>query len=484
MAGHSGRRSAGTRTVGAMRFEPHNYQRYCITRIIQDPNLALFLDMGLGKTVITLTAVCDLVYNRFRVGRCLVIAPKKVAEDTWTREQSKWDHLRMLKVLPVLGSRGKRIRALNSPGNVYVINRENVTWLVDYYRNDWPFDMVVIDESSSFKSHRAKRFRSLKNIRGHIARLLELTGTPSPNGLTDLWAQMYLLDGGERLGRTVTEYRNTYFSPAARNATAIFSYEPLEGAAERIQERIRDICISLSAKDYLELPERIDNIRYVRLDAKARKAYTEMEREKILELGDTVLDAGSAAVLSGKLLQLANGAVYHTRVVSAGDAVTECREVAEVHGNKVEAFLELLEELSGKHVLVFYNFQHDLSRLKGALADSGLRTGELRGPGDIAAWNEGRTDVLFAHPASVAYGLNLQDGGSDVIWFGLNWSLELYQQANARLHRQGQRHTVYIHHLVVADSVDEDVVSALQKKGDCQLALLEALKARVEKYRA
>ncbi|GFI69956.1 hypothetical protein IMSAG249_01781 [Lachnospiraceae bacterium] len=465
-----------------MKFEPHNYQRYCITRIIQDKALALFLDMGLGKTAITLTAVNDLIFNRFTVSRCLVIAPKKVAEDTWTREQSKWDHLRLLKIQPVLGAKNKRLRALNSPGSVFVINRENVPWLVDYYRNDWPFDMVVIDESSSFKNHQSKRFKALKNIRGHISRIVELTGTPSPNGLTDLWAQVYLLDGGARLGRTLTEYRNNYFFPSSRNATTIFSYEPRAGADEKIRDLIRDICISLSAKDYLELPERIDNIRYVRLDAKAQRAYDEMERERILELPDAVLDAGSAAVLSGKLLQLANGAVYHLAERTEGGRTREERTAVEIHGNKVEAFLELVEELNGKHALVFYNFQHDLERLEKALAGTKLAVRELRDGADISDWNAGSIDILFAHPASVAYGLNLQEGGSNVIWFGLNWSLELYQQANARLYRQGQKHTVYIHHLVVAGSVDEDVMAALQKKGDCQTALLEALKARVEKY--
>ncbi len=465
-----------------MRFIPHDYQRYCITRIIQEEAVALFLDMGLGKTVITLTAVCDLVFNRFLVGKCLVVAPKKVAEDTWTREQGKWDHLRMLKVQPVLGAKAKRIRALNSPGNVFVINRENVPWLVDYYRNDWPFDMVVIDESSSFKSHQAKRFKSLKNIRGHIRRLVELTGTPSPNGLTDLWAQVYLLDGGKRLGRTITEYRNNYFFPASRDAHTIFSYEPRPGAQEAIQERIRDICISLSAKDYLSLPGRIDNIRYVQLDAKAQRAYREMEREKVLELPEGVLDAGSAAVLSGKLLQLANGAIYHTREIVAGDEVSTAREVAEIHDNKLEGFMELLEEIDGKPVLVFYNFQHDLVRIKRALIKSKRTVRELKTPADIADWNAGRIDVLLAHPASVAYGLNLQEGGSDIVWFGLNWNLELYQQANARLHRQGQEHTVYIHHLLAAGTVDEDVMGALQRKGDSQAALLEALKARVDRY--
>ena len=465
-----------------MRFVPHDYQRYCITRIIQEEALALFLDMGLGKTVITLTAVCDLIFNRFLVSRCLVIAPKKVAEDTWTREQDKWDHLNLLKIQPVLGAKEKRIRALNSPGNIFVINRENVPWLVDHYRNDWPFDMVVIDESSSSKSHQAKRFKALRNIRRHIRRLVELTGTPSPNGLTDLWAQLYLLDGGQRLGRTLTEYRNNYFVPASRNATTIFSYEPLPGANEKIQEQIRDICISLSAKDYLSLPDRIDNVRYVQLDARARRAYEEMERERILELPDGALDAGSAAVLSGKLLQLANGAVYHTKETVVDDHVTEEREVVQIHDNKLEGFLELLEELGGKHALVFYNFQHDLERIHRVLAKTKLAVRELKGTADIAEWNAGRIDILLAHPASVAYGLNLQEGGSDVIWFGLNWNLELYQQANARLHRQGQKHTVYIHHLLAAGTVDEDVMSALRRKGDCQAALLEALKARVDKY--
>lgn len=465
-----------------MRFVPHDYQRYCITRIIQEEALALFLDMGLGKTVITLTAVCDLIFNRFLVSRCLVIAPKKVAEDTWTREQDKWDHLNLLKIQPVLGAKEKRIRALNSPGNIFVINRENVPWLVDHYRNDWPFDMVVIDESSSFKSHQAKRFRALRNIRRHIRRLVELTGTPSPNGLTDLWAQLYLLDGGQRLGRTLTEYRNNYFVPASRNATTIFSYEPLPGANEKIQELIRDICISLSAKDYLSLPDRIDNVRYVQLDAKAWRAYEEMERERILELPDGALDAGSAAVLSGKLLQLANGAVYHTKETVVDDHVTEEREVVQIHDNKLEGFLELLEELGGKHALVFYNFRHDLERIHRVLAKTKLAVRELKGTADIADWNAGRIDILLAHPASVAYGLNLQEGGSDVIWFGLNWNLELYQQANARLHRQGQKHTVYVHHLLAAGTVDEDVMSALRRKGDCQAALLEALKARVDKY--
>ncbi|MGN0472234.1 MAG: SNF2-related protein [Lachnospiraceae bacterium] len=461
-----------------MRFIPHNYQRYCIHRMIQEPALALFLGMGLGKTVTTMTVINDLKYNRFLTNRCLVIAPKKVAEDTWTREQAKWDHLHLLRVIPVLGSLQKRIRALATPGDVYVINRENVPWLVDYFRNDWPFDTVVIDESSSFKSHQAKRFKALKSIRSHIRRIYELTGTPSSNGYMDLWAQMYLLDEGQRLGRTITEYRNTYFCAASRNATTIFSYEPLPGAEEIIQRQIQDICISLSAQDYLELPDRIDNTRYVKLDARAQKAYDEMEKQRILEFGDSVLDAGSAAVLSNKLLQIGNGAVY-----VPDPEQPDRKMVQEIHNNKIEAFMELIEELNGEHALVFYNFQHDLERLKDALSRTKLRVGELLTSSDIADWNAGKVDILLAHPASAAYGLNLQDGGHNVVWFGLNWSLELYQQANARLHRQGQKEKVFIHHLVVSGSVDEDVMNALGRKGDCQEALLEALKARIEKYR-
>ncbi len=461
-----------------MKFTPHNYQRYCINRMIQEPALALFLGMGLGKTVTTMTVINDLKYNRFLIRRCLVIAPKKVAEDTWTREQAKWDHLHLLRVVPVLGSLQRRIKALASPGDVYVTNRENVPWLVDYYRNDWPFDAVVIDESSSFKSHQAKRFKALKSVRPHIERIYELTGTPSSNGYMDLWAQIYLLDGGIRLGRTITEYRNSYFCAGSRNATTIFRYDPLPGAEEIIQSRIQDICISLSAEDYLELPDRIDNIRYIKLDAKAQKAYDEMEKQRILEFGDTILDAGSAAVLSNKLLQIGNGAVY---VQDPMDP--DRKNVVEVHDNKIEAFMELVEELNGEHALVFYNFQHDVERIEKALVKTKLRVGELRTSADIADWNAGKIDILLAHPASAAYGLNLQEGGHHVIWFGLNWSLELYQQANARLHRQGQEQKVFIHHLAVVGSVDEDVMDALKAKGDSQTALLEALKARVDKYR-
>ncbi len=455
-----------------MKFIPHDYQRYCINRLLTDRALGLFLDMGLGKTVITLTAVNDLRYNRFLVKKALVIAPKKVAEDTWTREAQKWDHLSMLRVVPVLGAAARRIRALNSPGDVYILSRDNVAWLVEYYRNNWPFDMVIIDELSGFKSHRAKRFRSLNLVRGHIKRIVGLTGTPAPNGLIDLWAQIYLLDGGKRLGRTITEYRDQYFSPDARNREQIFSYAPLPGSGDIIQKRIGDICISLSAKDYLQLPERIDNVVYIQMDAKARSGYTEFEKKMLLQVDDATLDAGSAAVLTGKLLQYCNGAVYG-----------EDGKAVELHGCKLEALKEIVEASQGKPVLVFYNFRHDRERILGVLGRGRHRIGELKSPDAISRWNNREIDVLLAHPASAAYGLNLQTGGSTIVWFGLNWSLELYQQANARLYRQGQKDKVIIHHLVAAGCMDERVMEALKEKGATQDSILGVLKARIREIR-
>lgn len=455
-----------------MEFKPHDYQRYCISRLINEPVLGLFLDMGLGKTVITLTAVNDLRFNRFAISKALVIAPKKVAEDTWVRETKKWDHLKLLRVIPVLGTQQKRVRALNTPGDVYVLSRDNVQWIVDYYRNSWPFDMVIIDELSSFKNHQAKRFKKLNMVRGHIQRMVGLTGTPAPNGLIDLWAQMYLLDRGTRLGRTITQYRNDYFTPGSRSRETVFSYEPLPGAEEQIKTNIQDICISLSAKDYLQLPERIDNTIYVKLDAKARKAYDEMEKNLLLEVDEDTIDAGTAAVLSNKLLQICNGAVYN-----------EDKQAVEIHENKLEAFKELIEAAQGKPVLVFYNFQHDRERILRCLNKSKLRIGELKSPATIEEWNTGGLDILLAHPASAAYGLNLQAGGSIIVWYGLNWSLELYQQANARLYRQGQKENVIIHHLVVEDSRDQDVMEVLGNKQATQDSLLESLKARVKKIK-
>jgi SNF2 family DNA or RNA helicase len=425
-----------------------------------------------GKTAITLTAINDLRFNRFAVHRVLVIAPKKVAEATWSKEAAKWDHLKHLRISLVLGSATKRIRAVNTPADVYVINRENVTWLVEYFRNAWPFDMVVIDESSSFKNHQAKRFKSLTWVRHSIKRIVELTGTPAPNGLIDLWAQIYLLDEGQRLGKRIGGYRERYFSPDQRNAQQVFSYRPKPGADEAIHKAIGDICVSMKAEDYLQLPDIVINDVPVMLTPAAQKKYEQLEREMLLQVDESMIDAGTAAVLSNKLLQLCNGAVYD-----------EQKKPVEIHKCKIEAFLELVEQLNGQPALVFYNFRHDASRIEAALAKSGLRVRRLSGPQDETDWNNRQIDILLAHPASAAFGLNLQDGGNHVVWFGLNWSLELYQQANKRLHRQGQTQKVIVHHLMVEGGRDEDVVAALEDKSATQDALIESLKARIEKVK-
>ena len=457
-----------------MKFRPHAYQAHCIQKIIEIRKLGLFLDMGLGKTVTTLTAVKELKYNRFEVRKVLVIAPKKVAEGTWTKEKDKWDHTRMLRVSQVLGSQARRIRALNTPADLYVINRENVCWLVDYYRNAWPFDMVVVDESSSFKSHKSKRFKALASMGGHIGRMVELTGTPSPNGLNDLWSQVFLLDGGERLGRRYTQFRERYFDPGDRGNNVIYNYRAKPGSEESILEKISDICISMKAEDYLQLPDVTYHQVPVTLDARAEKAYREMERKMVLDLpeDEEQISVASAAALSNKLLQLANGALYD-----------DGHGVHEVHGCKIEAFLELIESLQGKPALVFYNFQHDRERILGALGKSGLRIRELKTTEDEDAWNRREVDVLLTHPASSAYGLNLQQGGNHVVWFGLTWNYELYTQANKRLHRQGQEEKVIIHHLVCAGTRDEDVMKALERKEDVQEWVMQSLKARIKKIK-
>lgn len=458
-----------------MIFKPHAYQQHCINQIIEIKKLGLFLDMGLGKTVTTLTAIKELKYNRFQVRRVLVIAPKKVAEGTWTREAAKWDHTKMLRVSQVLGSQSRRVKALNTPADIYITNRENVVWLVDYYRNAWPFDMVVVDESSSFKSHSAKRFKALASVGERIERMVELTGTPSPNGLDDLWAQVFLLDGGERLGKRYTHFRERYFQPDKRGADGmVYSYEAKPGSEEGILEKISDICISMKAEDYLQLPDITYHEIPVELDAKALKSYCELEREMVLQLPEDGEDISvtSAAALSNKLLQLANGAIYD-----------EDRQVHEVHGCKLEAFTELIESLQGKPALVFYNYQHDRTRILKALEKTGLRARELKTPRDEDDWNARRIDILLTHPASSAYGLNLQQGGNHVIWFGLTWNYELYTQANKRLHRQGQTEKVIIHHLVCSGTRDEDVMQALQRKDDVQNWVMESLKARIRRIK-
>lgn len=402
------------------------------------------------------------------------MAPKKVAEATWTVEAQKWDHLQHLRVISVMGTAKQRIRALHTPGDVWVVGRDNVQWLVDYYRNDWPFDMVVLDESTSFKNPSSKRFKALRLVRSRIRRMVLLTGTPAPNGLEDLWAQIYLLDGGQRLGRTITEYRKIFFrQDPSWPGQPYRTYSPLTGADEQIRRLISDICVSLKAEDYLQLPERIENMVPVALDDAARKAYKRLEREMLLEVDESTITAQTAAVLNGKLLQLCSGAVYDT----AGNPV-------HIHDCKLEAFDELMEQLGGEHTLVFYWFQHERDRLLERLSKAGRRVRVYSEAADADAWNAGEVDVLLAHPASCAYGLNLQAGGHHIVWYGYpNWNLEMYQQANARLHRQGQAYPVIVHHLVVQNGMDEDVVAALHVKGDGQEALMQALKLRIKKAR-
>lgn len=378
----------------------------------------------------------------------------------------------MFRVSQVLGSQAKRIRALNTPADLYIINRENIVWLVDYYRNSWPFDMVVVDESSSFKNHSAKRFKALASVGSRIERMVELTGTPSPNGLEDLWAQVFLLDGGQRLGTKYTGFRERYFQPDKRGADGmIYSYTAKPGTEKSILDRISDICISMKAEDYLQLPDVTYHEIPVVLDDKSRRAYNDLEMRMILELPEDEenISVTSAAALSNKLLQLANGAVYD-----------EDHEVHEVHRCKIEAFMELVESLQGKPMLVFYNFQHDRERILKALAGSGLRVRELKNTKDEDDWNARQIDILLTHPASSAYGLNLQQGGNHVVWFGLTWNYELYTQANKRLHRQGQTEKVIIHHLVCSDTRDEDVMQALSRKEDVQNWVMESLKARIK----
>lgn len=452
-----------------MSLKLHPYQAHCVDKILENDNIGLFLDMGLGKTLITLTSINKLKYDRFLVNKVLVVAPKKVAEATWQNEIEKWPELNHLKVSTVLGTEKQRIKALNTTADVYIINRENVVWLVDLYQNNWPFDMVVCDEFSSFKSYQAKRFKALKSVKPHIRRLIGLTGTPSPNGLLDLWSQVYLLDSGQRLGKSFFGFRANYFKSDYMG----YSYEPVENTEKLITDKISDICISMKAEDYLDLPPVTDNIIPVRLTPKAEKQYKTMERDMILAIPDAEdIDATSAAALSNKLLQLANGAIYD-----------EDHNYHEIHDCKIDAFMELIEQLNGKSALVFYNYQHDLVRLQEVLAKTKLRVKKLEGPQDQLDWNNGKIDILLTHPASSAYGLNLQQGGNHVVWFGLNWNYELYTQANKRLHRQGQTEKVIIHHLVTQDTRDEDVMEALRRKEDVQNYVLDSLKARIKRVK-
>lgn len=450
-----------------MEFKPHDYQQYAISKIIELLSVGLFMDMGMGKTVCTLTALWNLRYDYFDISKVLVIAPLRVADTTWFDEVNKWEHLKGLRLSKVLGPEQQRLKALEAPADIYLINRENVSWLVSQYKSHWPFDTVVVDELSSFKSTKSNRFKDLRKVLPYIKRIIGLTGTPAPNSLMDLWPQLYLLDRGERLGRTLTAYRERYFEPDKRNQHIVYSYKLKPCAEQQIHKQISDICISLSAKDYLELPERIDNIVKVKLDNEAMEKYKELEREKLLELKDREITAATAAVVVGKLLQLANGGIYD-----------EEGEAHYLHRYKLEALKEILEDANGKPVLVFYNYRHDYEALISCFKKLKLR--KLDTAKDIEDWNNGKIQMLLAHPASVGHGLNLQAGGNIIIWYGLTWSLELYQQANARLHRQGQTNTVIIHHLVAEGTVDEHVMAVLKTKDKGQSTLLEGVKAKVK----
>lgn len=446
-----------------MKFVPHDYQQYAIDFIKDNEVAAILLDMGLGKTVITLTALNDLIFDSFEVRKVLVIAPLRVARDTWPAEIKKWDHLKHLRYSVAVGSEMERISALSKDAEIYIINRENVDWLVNKSRVPFEFDMVVIDELSSFKSHQSKRFKSLLKVRPFIKRIVGLTGTPSSNGLMDLWAQFRILDMGKRLGRYITHYRSAYFLPDKRSADRIFTYKPADGAEEMIYERISDITISMKSADFLNLPECIINEVPVYMNEKEQCIYETFKADMVARIKGEEIDAANAAVLSGKLLQMANGCIYD-----------EEKRALKIHDRKLDALEDLIESANGKPLLIAYWFQHDLQRIKERFT-----VREIKSSKDIADWNDGKIPVAAIHPASAGHGLNLQSGGSTLVWFGLTWSLELYQQCNARLHRQGQSETVVIHHIITKGTIDEDVMAALVRKEKIQNALINAVKARI-----
>ena len=450
-----------------MKYKPHEYQSYATEFILSHPISAVFLEMGLGKSVITLSAIFDLCLDSFLVCKVLVIAPLRVARDTWPAEINKWDHLKGLSYSVAVGTEKERIDALKKQSTLYIINRENVDWLVHKSGIPFQFDMVVIDELSSFKSYGAKRFKSLLKVRPSVKRIVGLTGTPSSNGLMDLWAEFRILDLGQRLGRYISHYRNTYFTPDKRNAQIIFSYKPLPGAEEEIYKQISDITISMKSTDYLKMPEFVSNEVFVTLSEKEWKVYSDFKEDMVANLGDEEIDAVNAAVLSGKLLQMANGAVYDSE-----------NKAHVIHDKKLDALEDLIEGANGKPVLVAYWYKHDLERIKDRLPVRQIQSSK-----DIKDWNDGKIPIAVIHPASAGHGLNLQSGGSTLIWFGLTWSLELYQQTNARLYRQGQKDTVIVHHIITKNTIDEDVLLALTKKEKTQDALIDAVKANLEVMR-
>lgn len=439
---------------------PHDYQKYAIEYIKSHPITALFLDMGLGKTVTTLTAIRDLMYDAFEVKRVLLVAPLRVARDTWPDELRKWNHLKELTCSVVVGTVAERRRALQQDADIYIVNRENLAWLYENSRLD--FDMVVLDELSSFKNHQSKRFRAMKAMRPKVKRIVGLTGTPTGNGLMDLWAEFRILDMGERLGRYISQYRNLYFKPDKRNGMVVYSYKPLPGAEEAIYHQISDITVSMKATDYLEMPELVSVAKEVRLSETEKKRYDELKKSLVLELPGGEVTSANAASLTLKLSQMANGAIY-----------TDGKDVAAIHDRKLDALDDLVESANGKPVLVAYWFKHDKDRIRER-----MEARELKKPQDFADWNAGKIPVALIHPASAGHGLNLQQGGSILIWFGLTWSLELYQQTNARLWRQGQADkTVIIQHIVAKDTIDERILNVLKHKNGTQAALIEAVKA-------
>lgn len=450
-----------------MEFIPHKYQSEVVDHIVNHPATGVFLGMGLGKTAICLMAILKEMYDSFDVGKVLIIAPKKVAEATWQEEAKRWDCFSPLTFSTVLGNQKQRVQALKKKADIYITNRENTLWLMDYLKFRPDFDMLIIDESTSFKDANTKRWKALKKVRGCFKKVVLLTGTPRPNSLMDLWAQLYLLDGGERLGKTLTSFRNTYFVPDKRNGQVVYSYRIRNKDLEKeIYRAISDICISLKAEDYQLIPDVLPPVYApVVLSDKEMKKYKEMEKEKVLEMMDEEITALSAGALLSKLHQIAQGAIYN-----------ENKETINIHDAKIQALAEIAEQ--GENLLVFYSFRHDLERLKSAFPEAR----ELKDAKDMEEWNAGKIPMLLAHPASAGYGLNLQRGGHIIVWFGLTWSLEQYQQANARLARQGQTSPVVIIHLVAKGTVDERIVEALKQKEKGQDAMMNAVKLLVKEY--
>lgn len=451
-----------------MKYNPHDYQQYATEFISTHPISALLLDMGLGKTSITLTAINDLLFDSFEVHKVLVVAPLRVARDTWSAEIEKWEHLKNLRYSVVVGTEQERLNALRTSADVYIINRENIQWLVEESGLTFNFDMAVIDELSSFKNHQSKRFKAFMKIRPKLKRIVGLTGTPASNGLMDLFAEFKLLDMGERLGRFIGQYRNAYFRPDKRNGMVIYSYKPLPDAEQRIYDKISDITISMKATDHLTMPELISSEYTVQLSDKEREKYERLKKDLVLSTENNEVTAANAASLSNKLSQMANGAVYS----DAGEAV-------HIHDRKLDALEDIIESMNGRPLLVAYWFKHDLERIKKRFS-----VREIKSSADISDWNSGKIPVALIHPASAGHGLNLQSGGSALVWFGLTWSLELYQQTNARLWRQGQTaDTVVIQHIIAKGTIDEQIMKALKTKDTTQATLVAAVKADLEVHK-